>query len=246
MASITRRLLVQGACALWLALDTPALAQAPAKGSTAFEQFRWSFFEDKDSPRNGLDTGALRQLAGKERARAEQMLIRYLPDARGIIGLGELRSQRAAPALRRLFRAERRAQIAARRVPTGWSPYRVAYLAKALWRIKHDPQLLAAVAEVLGSAELAVQRMQGAIALSEFRDPAAVGALVDALDDPDGLVRSSATRSLLTIHGLGGAIDTMRKDLDNMMYRVMSDDAERREGGKRDILAAIAGRPIAR
>jgi hypothetical protein len=29
-----------------------------------------------------------------------------------------------------------------------------------------------------------------------------------------------------------------------MMYRVMSDDAERHEDGKRDILAAIAGRPI--
>jgi hypothetical protein len=28
------------------------------------------------------------------------------------------------------------------------------------------------------------------------------------------------------------------------MYRVMSDDAERHEGGKRDILAAIAGRSI--
>ena len=29
-----------------------------------------------------------------------------------------------------------------------------------------------------------------------------------------------------------------------VMYRVMSDDAERHEGGKRDILTAIAGRPI--
>jgi hypothetical protein len=30
-----------------------------------------------------------------------------------------------------------------------------------------------------------------------------------------------------------------------MTYRVMSDAAARRDGGKRDILAAIAGRPIA-
>jgi hypothetical protein len=29
-----------------------------------------------------------------------------------------------------------------------------------------------------------------------------------------------------------------------MIYRVMSDEAARREGGKRDILAAIAGRPL--
>ena len=34
------------------------------------------------------------------------------------------------------------------------------------------------------------------------------------------------------------------KDPQHMMYRVMSDDAERHEGGKRDILAAIAGWPI--
>jgi hypothetical protein len=27
-----------------------------------------------------------------------------------------------------------------------------------------------------------------------------------------------------------------------MMYRVMSENADRREGGKRDILAAVAGR----
>jgi hypothetical protein len=29
-----------------------------------------------------------------------------------------------------------------------------------------------------------------------------------------------------------------------MMYRVMSDDADRREGGRREILAAIARLPI--
>jgi hypothetical protein len=34
------------------------------------------------------------------------------------------------------------------------------------------------------------------------------------------------------------------KDPQHMMYRVMSNDAERHEGGKRDILAAITGRSI--
>ena len=29
-----------------------------------------------------------------------------------------------------------------------------------------------------------------------------------------------------------------------MMFRIMSDDTARREGGKQDILAAIDGRPI--
>jgi len=64
-----------------------------------------------------------------------------------------------------------------------------------------------------------------------------VRALVKTLDDPEGLVRHHAARGLL-------ALPDKSTDPQHMMYRVMSNDAERREGGKRDILAAIAGRPI--
>jgi hypothetical protein len=53
-------------------------------------------------------------------------------------------------------------------------------------------------------------------------------------------VRHHAARGLLALHGLSDKSN----DAQHMMYRVMSTDAERREGGKRDILAAIAGRPI--
>jgi hypothetical protein len=193
-------------------------------GSPAFERFRWSFFEDKDSPRNGLDTPALVQLEGEERSRAEDMLIGLLPDERGIIGLGELRSGRAEPQLVRLFNAERRAQRAS---DSGWLPYRLVHLAKALWQIRPDPRWLAAVTEVLASADLDLQRLDAAAALSVFRDPGAVRALVQALDDAAELVRHHAGRAL-----------------QHMMFRVMSDDPARREGGKRDILAVIAGRAI--
>ena len=58
--------------------------------------------------------------------------------------------------------------------------------------------------------------------------------------DPDSLARHEAARGLLAIHGLHAESN----DRGHMMYRVMSDDAARREGGKRDILAAIDGRPI--
>jgi hypothetical protein len=34
-------------------------------------------------------------------------------------------------------------------------------------------------------------------------------------------------------------------DIQSMVYRVMADDAARRAGGKRDVLAAIAGRTMA-
>jgi hypothetical protein len=39
--------------------------------SAAFERFRFSFFEDPDSPRNGLDMKALAALEGEERSPRE-------------------------------------------------------------------------------------------------------------------------------------------------------------------------------
>jgi len=84
------------------------------------------------------------------------------------------------------------------------------------------------------------QRLSAAEALCHLRDPASVRALVKSLDDPEGLVRHHAARGLLALHGLSDN----SKDPQHMMYRVMSNDAERHEVGKRDILAAIAGRPI--
>jgi hypothetical protein len=53
--------------------------------SAAFERFCFSFFEDTDSARQGLATVTLASLEGDERARAEDMLIGYLPDSRGIM-----------------------------------------------------------------------------------------------------------------------------------------------------------------
>ncbi len=197
--------------------------------SPAFERFRFSFFEDPDSPRNGLDMKALAALDGEERSRAEDMLLQYLPDTRAVIGLGALGSRRAEPALVRLFEAEQGSDSSGQ-----------IYLAKALWQIRPNPRWLEAVVEVLASAGEPMQRLTAAEALYHFRDAAAVRALVKALDDPEGLVRHHAARGLLALHGL----PDNSKDPQHMMYRVMSDDTERYEGGKRDILAAIAGRPI--
>jgi hypothetical protein len=121
--------------------------------SAAFERFRFSFFEDPVSARQGLDTPALAGLAGDERERAEAMLIAFLPDSRAIIGLGVLRSARAEPDLVALFEAERLAQRASKLQPeTSWLPYRLLHLATALWRIRPDPRWPLAAIDVLGSA----------------------------------------------------------------------------------------------
>src|ERR1700736_3133879 len=160
--------------------------------SPAFERFRFSFFEDPDSARRGLDTEALAALVGDERSRSEDMLLRYLPDTRGVIGLGVLRSRRAEPALVQLLEAERASGLGGAQV----------YVAKALWQIRPDPRWLEAVMDVLASADEPMQRLTAAEALYDVRDPASVWALVQALDDPEGLVRHHAARGLLALHGL--------------------------------------------
>ncbi len=78
-------------------------------------------------------------------------------------------------------------------------------------------------------------------ALGVMHTPEAVTALTKAIDDEDALVRFSAGRGLLAIFGL--SYDPV--DIQSMVYRVMADDAARRAGGKRDVLAAIAGRAMA-
>lgn len=200
------------------------------KPSPAFECFRFGFFEDPCSARDGLDTASLAALEGGDRSRAEEILLDYLPDTRGVIGLGILRSRRAEPALVHLLQARRARGIDSAQV----------YLAKALWQIRPDPRWLEAAVEVLEYADEPVQRTNAALALYIFHDPVAALALVRALDDPESLVRHHAARGLLALHGL----PHQSIDREHMMYRVMSDDAERREGGKRDVLAAIAGRSV--
>jgi HEAT repeat protein len=195
--------------------------------SSAFERFRFSFFEDPLSAREGLDMDALAALDGDERSRAEDLLLDNLPDTRAAIGLGALRSLRAEPALVRLFEAEQ-------------GTASTVYLAKALWRIRSGPRWLEAVTDVLASDEEPMQRLTAAEALRDMCDPAAVRSLVTALDDPEGLVRHHAARGLLSLHGVPDVSDNP----EHMIYRVMAGDTERREGGKRDILAAIAGRPF--
>jgi len=206
---------------------------------TAFERFRFSFFEDNDSARQGLDLAALGELTGKERARAEEMLMGYLPDSRGVIGLGVLRSHRAGPALRALFDAEQRAQLAH---GSDWYPYGLIDLARALWQIDRDPRWPASIIAVLTSAGDPIQRETAAQALCDIRDPATGAALRGALDDPEPLVRYHAGRGLLIIHGVMPETAMPPVDSGHMLYRVMSQDHARREGGKQGILAAIAGR----
>ncbi len=109
-----------------------------------------------------------------------------------------------------------------------------------LWLIDPQPQWQAASIDVLASGYYWMHRQEAADALGVMHTPEAAAALIKALDDEEALVRFSAARSLLMLYGISYDL----KDLQSMVYRVMADDAARREGGKRDVLAAIAGRAI--
>ena len=212
--------------------------------SDAFRRFEFSFFHDPKSAQDALDTASLAALAGDERTRAEDMLIAFLPDARAVIGLGVLRSQKAAPALRRLFDDELKEQAEAARDAQKqgeWNPLGLLFLARALWLIEPDPRWPVPAIAVLASAPEWVHRQEAAEALSVMRTPESVAALTKALDDADSLVRFSAARGLLALYGLSYDV----ADIQSMVYRVMAADAERRTGGKRDVFAAIAGRTMA-
>jgi hypothetical protein len=206
--------------------------------SEPFSRFRFSFFGDADSARQGLDVAALAQLADGERAEAQEMLIHGLPDARCVIGLGVLRAGRAAPALSALFEVEQQMLQASQcGSKDDWQPYALVHLAKTLWQISPDRRWSDSVMTVLASAPDALHRQSAVEALGDMNEPAVTRALITALDDPDALVRYHAGKRLLARHGL--ATDT--GDTHSMLPRVMSQDVARRESGKQEILAAIAG-----
>jgi hypothetical protein len=210
--------------------------------SAEFERFRFSFFEDKNSARDGLATSALAELQGEEAAHAEAILIGFLPDTRAVIGLGILRSRRAEPALTRLFEAEQRAQREAEAAgDEPWPTDQLVYLAKALWLIRPDRRWLDAILGILAAGD-DWQRQMAVEELRDVGDPVIVSALIGALDDTEPLVRHHAACRLLEMHGL----PTESREPAHMIYRIMSGDTARREGGKQDILAAIDGRPIER
>ena len=147
-----------------------------------------------------------------------------------VIGLGVLRSRRAEPLLIPLFEAERREK--------GSGP---TYLARALWRIKPDPRWRAALTDVLSSAEFYIQRMNAAIALRDVHDPGVIRPLIAALDDPE--VAGALSRGLHAPHPArrsGRCPEPAGDALSGHGGR-----PARLADGKRDVLAAIAGRPVA-
>jgi len=218
-----------------------ALVGRRKRRSAAFEAFRFSFLEDKGARRNEPDAKSLLLLEGRERDFAERMLIEALPDRRAIVGLGALRSRRAERRLTAIFELECAAAQAARIArDKEWRATLLISTAQALWRLEPRQRYARALIGTLRCAPNWAERMDAAAALAEMPTLEVEEALAEALDDRDALVRHHAARALLAIHG----VETDPRAMNHMVYRVMAEDPERREGGRRDIMAALLGAPI--
>lgn len=199
----------------------------------AFERFVHAFFDPwtYEMWHEGFDVQSLSGLSTEEQRLAEDLLLSHCreegTDVRIIIGLGQLRSQRAIPALTKyvqLWRGERR----------------VIEPAVALWNIARSPQAVTALIEVaLGCSDF-MGRLDAAIGLGDCRCEQAAQALEQVLTDEAYLVRYHATNALLMICGLW----LHRKRGHKLAVSIMSDDAGKREAALARILALVKRRSL--
>ena len=155
---------------------------------TDFDRFlKSNFFGNPfDAWHDGPDIHILKALQGDDLAKAETMLIKALPDARAVVGLGEIRSQKAAEPLRKLIHDKTVATEAS----------------LALFKINGDTSGADSIINVLKDQRNHwAKRQDAAIALRYFRSEKVANALLDALNDPEKLVRYHASTSLLTLYG---------------------------------------------
>ncbi len=142
----------------------------------------------------GFTLHALLQLNSVERAQAEEMLWQALlggnTDTRVMMGLGELRSQRAAAVLKELLQG---GQLL---------PHKVIQAALALWQIEQFSPALDYILKVLNQAQDYFLKVQAINALQHFAYREVEQVLRGMLHDEHAAVRSQAMRSILALYGL--------------------------------------------
>lgn len=206
-----------------------------SKPSEPFQRFLHAFFAPLtyETWHEGFDVQSLSRLSAEEQRLAEDILLQHLEqgeiDSRIVVGLGELRSQRAIPALTKRLQSSRGEKS-------------VIEPAVALWQIAHSQEALSALIEALAGLPDFFGRMDAAIGLGDCRCQQAAQALQQALSDEAYLVRYHATNSLLMISSLW----PHRKRGHPLAVKVMSDDPQKREATINRILALIKNRPLPR
>lgn len=201
--------------------------------SEAYQHFLHAFFAPLtyEAWHEGFDVQSLAGLSAEEQVLAEEVFLQHLEqgsdDFRVAVGLGELRSQRAIPALTKRLQSSR-------------GDRSVIEPAVALWQIAHSQQALSALIEALAALPDVFGRMDAAIGLGECRCQQAAQALQQALSDEAYLVRYHAANSLLLISSLW----QHRKRGHPLAIKVMSNDPQKREAAIARILALSKNRPL--
>lgn len=158
--------------------------------SPNFQQFIDSFaVRDRESAED-YDITALLALTGQEQEQAEDILIERLlqiDDPRAPRALRYLHSEKAISSLQQaltLFEGEMQVEVSF-----------------ALWELTKDQSVIPKVINVLQHGDL-YARVSAANILRHFPVDAVEGALFQAIDDSDKLVRANVVQSILEIHGL--------------------------------------------
>ncbi len=161
----------------------------------AWDKFlKSNFFSDPfNAWHDGEDVHVLKALNDEERAKAEAIFIKGLPDPRLIVGLEELRSQKALPHLHRLLK---HADVEVSK-NAAHAIFVISGSEEGL-----EPAMQTLIKTLLNHRLFWSTRMQAAIGLGMFRNQAASDALVKGLDDTDKLVRHHVAESLCKLYGL--------------------------------------------
>jgi HEAT repeat protein len=166
--------------------------------SPTFNAFYESFFGDPYMAwHDGLDVNSLLALTGDERSEAEKLLLENLADPRCVTGLGYIQTREALPKLREML-------------PTA-GDYQRTRIVAAIWRITRDDSILPEIFGVLKNAATEYDRLDAAVALGDIYAPPVKDALLEALADPDYLVRYNAAEALLRLHGLYLKLDLSKE-----------------------------------
>jgi len=154
---------------------------------------------------DGIDEKSVTFLKGKEREKAEDMLIDLLEEGSryGAIGLRELRSDKAVPILEVLLND---------------SPGTLAIeIAVALSLIKNSLEYVPKIITALKESRFWFVRIDAARALRRFPSEKVLTSLFETVaKDPDYLVRNHASESILFLHGLQPNI-SMHKEIFRLM-----------------------------
>jgi hypothetical protein len=172
----------------------------PPKASSVYGEFRNQYIDPKGNFgawHDGLDDSVFARMTPEEHDRAEAEMIATLPDWRCIIGLGQIRSQKAIEPLKRLEQQLDGEQIV-----------RVERALQQIGVLSEEAPG-AKTRRVLSGEDLAsnkISRMDAAMALREFPSAASAAVLRRAAEqDDDYLVRYHSVSSLLLISGYSQA-----------------------------------------